>query len=371
MKFLVVFGTRPEAIKLSSLINALRLKGPPSLVRICATSQHKTMLDPILSALKIYPDDFLNVMHPKQDLTDLTSKALSRLKPILKEYRPDWVLVQGDTSSALAGALAASYEKIPVAHIEAGLRTGDIHSPWPEEFHRRLIGQIAQINFAPTPNAAHNLIKEGVDRRRVLVTGNTGIDALTSALSRLDHDARLKQTLNTHWNFLNPEKKLILATIHRRENFGAAMKQVFSALRTLSQRKDVQIIFPAHLNPQVQTPAKKTLGNLPNIRVTPPLDYYSFVYLMCKSHMIITDSGGIQEEAPLLGKPILVTRESTERPEGVAQKTALLVGTKTQTIIAQANKLLDNSAAYRKMSRVHSPYGDGHAADRIARALLN
>jgi len=368
MKVLTVFGTRPEAIKVAPVIAALKnLPGIES--KVCVTAQHRQMLDQVLELFEIKPDYDLNLMKPGQDLTDITSNILLALRPILKEYQPDLLLVHGDTTTTLASALAAYYEKITVGHIEAGLRTHNMYAPWPEEMNRSMVGRIAQLHFAPTSSAEANLLKEGVDPEKVFVTGNTVIDALLATVEKINASPELSTQLNTQFSFLNPNKKLLTVTGHRRENFGDGFERICEALKILSQRPDLEIVYPVHLNPAVQEPVKRILGGCNNVHLIEPLDYLPFVYLMSRSYIIITDSGGVQEEAPSLGKPVLVMRDTTERPEAVDAGTVKLVGTNLGKIVQEASDLLDNLESYAAMSRAINPYGDGLASDRIQKII--
>ena len=367
-KILVVFGTRPEAIKMAPLIKALQLDTNFD-VEICVTAQHRQMLDQVLELFAISPDYDLNLMKPGQDLTDITSSVLNGMREVLHKAKPSIVLVHGDTSTAFAASLAAFYEKIEVGHVEAGLRTGDPYSPWPEEMNRRLTGSIAALHFAPTERARDNLVMEGVDERCIHVTGNTVVDALLNIVNRIRSDESLQKELDRKFSYLESNKRLILVTGHRRENFGAGFDEICIALKKLSERGDVDILYPVHLNPQVQGPVTRILGNIPGVHLVEPLDYLPFVYLMDRSFLILTDSGGIQEEAPSLGKPVLVMRDATERPEAVAAGTVKLVGVNCNHIIEATNDLLDNESSYQVFSRIHNPYGDGSASQAIVKVL--
>ena len=361
---LFVFGTRPEAIKLCPLIRELRSREELA-VSICVTAQHRGMLDQVLNAFEITPDYDLNVMRPHQTLSSLTSRILEALEPVLAEVPPSMVIVQGDTTTTLAAALAAFYHRIPSAHVEAGLRTGDPGHPFPEEMNRVLTGRLAELHFAPTPRAAANLVAEGVPQPRIHVTGNTGIDAVLYV-----RDALEAGTLPAaEWPCLNPRRRLIVVTGHRRENFGGAFAREMRALARLAARPDVQLVYPVHRNPNVLGPAHELLGGCANIHLIEPLPYVPFVDLLRRAYCIITDSGGIQEEAPSLGKPVLVMREKTERPEAVEAGTVKLVGTDEERIVAEATRLLDDPAEYARMTRVHNPYGDGQASRRIGEIL--
>lgn len=368
LKILSVFGTRPEAIKMAPVVKALS-RQPGFESKVCVTAQHRQMLDQVLTLFGIVPDFDLDLMQPGQDLTDITANVLSGMKRVLKEWRPDLILVHGDTTTTFAASLAAYYEKIPVGHVEAGLRTGNIYSPWPEEMNRRLTGAISARHFAPTERARQNLLAEGVSASQIHVTGNTVIDALLQVVERVSHDVSLKAEFAVQFPFLDDSKKLILVTGHRRENFGDGFENICTALKTLGQRSDVQIIYPVHLNPNVQEPVRRILSDCPQVQLIAPLDYLPFVYLMSRSYLIITDSGGVQEEAPSLGKPVLVMRDTTERPEAVEAGTVRLVGTDADRIVAEANELLDNDLMYQAMSQAHNPYGDGSAAIRIVEIL--
>lgn len=339
-------------------------------VRICVTAQHRQMLDQVLMLFKIAPDYDLNIMRSGQDLTEVTTRALTGLRGVLKEFHPDLVLVHGDTTTTFSAALAAYYERIPVAHVEAGLRTGDIYSPWPEELNRRLTGSIAMLHFAPTETARMNLIREGVSPDKIRVTGNTVIDALLEVVSLLAADPAVRNELDAQFPYLDPDKRLILVTGHRRENFGAGFENICLALKALAERMDVQIVYPVHLNPNVRGPVERILTNEARVHLVEPLDYLPFVHLMQKAYLILTDSGGIQEEAPSLGKPVLVMRDTSERPEGIAAGTVRLIGTDSQAIVAETVRLLDDPDAYRRMASATNPYGAGHAAARIAETLL-
>jgi UDP-N-acetylglucosamine 2-epimerase (non-hydrolysing) len=328
------------------------------------------MLDQVLRLFNIAPDYDLDIMRAGQDLTAVTIGVLSGMREVLREFRPEMVLVQGDTTSTFAAALAAYYEHIPVAHVEAGLRTRNIYSPWPEEMNRRLVGAIAALHFTPTESSRQNLIREGVAESLIHVTGNTVIDALLHVVRVLGSDAELGHRLDGQFAYLSPSKRLILVTGHRRENFGKGFENICRALKTISERGDVEIVYPVHLNPNVQEPVRRILGGVASVRLIEPVDYVLFVYLMNRSYAILTDSGGIQEEAPSLGKPVLVMRDTTERPEAVDAGTAKLVGTDYEKIVAETTLLLDDSGEYERMSRAHNPYGDGRAAQRITAAIM-
>jgi len=368
LRVLMVIGTRPEAIKMAPVIRALAAEETIS-GRVCVTAQHRQMLDQVLQLFAIRPDYDLDLMQPNQDLTDLTAEVLIGLRPVLQDCNPDLVLVQGDTTTTWASALGAHYQRIPVGHVEAGLRTGNIHAPWPEEMNRRLTASLAELHFAPTERARLNLLREGVKDTSITVTGNTVIDALLDVVQRLRTDSALRHRVEAPFDFLDPARRLILVTGHRRENFGTGFERICRALATLARRPDVRILYPVHLNPNVQGPVRRLLGGTDNIHLIAPLDYLPFVALMNRAYLLLTDSGGIQEEAPALGKPVLVMRDTTEHPEAIKAGTARLVGTDTATIVAEATKLLDDKQAYRAMSGAHNPYGDGHTAARIAATL--
>ena len=368
-KILTVFGTRPEAIKMAPLVRALAVDKQIN-AKLCVTAQHREMLDQVLALFEIKPDFDLQVMKPGQTLNELTASIITGLKPILDEFQPDIVLVHGDTSTTLAASLAAYYQKIKIGHVEAGLRTGDIYSPWPEEGNRKLTAAIANYHFAPTLNARRNLLTEGVQRDAILVTGNTVIDALLWVREKLQTDKVLTESLAADFNFLANDKKLILVTGHRRESFGAGFERICDALREIAiMDKQIQIIYPVHLNPNVKKPVTRLLGELNNIFLIKPQQYLPFCYLMNRASLILTDSGGIQEEAPSLGKPVLVMRNTTERPEAIEAGTARLVGTDKNMIVDQVNNLLSDPAEYKKMSSVHNPYGHGNAAELIIKFL--
>ena len=369
-KILLVFGTRPEAIKMSPLVK--RLQAQPAFdVKVCVTAQHRHMLDQVLSLFDIRPDFDLNLMKPGQDLDDITSGVLLGLKSVLMQWRPDAMLVHGDTSTTFAASLAAFYQRIPVGHVEAGLRTGNLYSPWPEEANRKLTSVLAHWHFAPTTTSRNNLLNEGISSETIHVTGNTVIDALLQVREKIVTNAGLRNQFKKEFSFLDPTMRLVLVTGHRRENFGEGFEHICQALASIAlNHANVQVVYPVHLNPQVQEPVRRLLGKVKNVHLIEPLDYLPFVYLMDKSTLILTDSGGIQEEAPSLGKPVLVMRDTTERPEAVEAGTVRLVGTNADEIVTQTSILLSNSEAYTAMAFAHNPYGDGLACDRIAQALL-
>jgi len=368
LKVLSVFGTRPEAIKMAPVVKALaNCEGVDA--KVCATAQHRQMLDQVLNLFNIKPEFDLDLMKPGQDLTDVTCNVLLGLRDVFRTWAPDYVLVHGDTTTTAAASLAAYYEKIAVGHVEAGLRTGNIYSPWPEEMNRRITGAISTIHFAPTETAKSNLLREGVDAQFVYVTGNTVIDALLDVVQRLRTDERLKDAMRRRFRFIDSSKRLILVTGHRRENFGSGFENICAALNQISQRNDVEIVYPVHLNPNVQEPVKRILGNNTRVHLIEPLDYLPFVYLMDRADILLTDSGGGQEEAPSLGKPVLVMRDTTERPEAVSAGTVRLVGACQDAIVMETHRLLDDAFEYERMSRAHNPYGDGQAAKRIVEFL--
>ncbi|MGY0505574.1 non-hydrolyzing UDP-N-acetylglucosamine 2-epimerase [Luteimonas sp. e5] len=368
-KVLVAFGTRPEAIKMAPVVHALQAD-PRAEVVVCVTAQHRQMLDQVLELFGIVPDEDLGVMQPNQSLPQLFSRLLEGMSDAIAWHQPDAVLVHGDTSTTLASAMAAFYNRVPVGHVEAGLRTGDLAAPWPEEANRRLTAPLSRWHFAPTAGARANLLAEGFPDKSIEVTGNTVIDALLQVTQRLAHDTELTNSMADRFPFLDPGKRMILVTGHRRENFGDGMEQICLALKSLAKRDDVQLVYPVHLNPNVQAPVKRHLDGLDNVHLIAPQDYLPFVYLMSRSSLIITDSGGIQEEAPSLGKPVLVMRDTTERPEAVEAGTVKLVGARARSIVGEASRLLDDTSEYDRMSQAHNPYGDGMAAQRITESLL-
>lgn len=368
-RILSVVGTRPEAIKMAMVARALdAAEGIEH--RICATAQHREMLDSVLSIFDLHPDYDLGVMVPDQDLTHVTYAVLTGLAPILADFQPDRLLVQGDTTTTLAAALAGFYAKVPVGHVEAGLRSGDPAMPWPEEMNRRLTDRLSDRHYAPTMRARDNLLAEGIDADGILVTGNTGIDALLYVKHRLRNEPELRNSTSAGipWR-LDVSRRMVLVTAHRRENLGPGLERICDALKRLAMREDVEIVYPVHPNPNVAGPVHAALGDHPDIHLISPLAYVPFVYLMTQAHIIITDSGGIQEEAPSIGKPVLVMRDLTERPEGVHAGTARLVGTNPDCIVGEAERLLDGVDDYAAMARIHSPYGDGRAVGRIAKEL--
>lgn len=369
MKILTVFGTRPEAIKMAPLVHALAAAdGIES--RVCVTAQHREMLDQVLALFEIKPDFDLNIMSPGQSLEEITSRILQGISPVLKSYQPDMILVHGDTATTFAASLASFYQQIPVGHVEAGLRTGNLYSPWPEEANRKLTSVLAELHFAPTETSQINLLTEGMPKSRVTVTGNTVIDALFWVRDRIKADDSMRSALHAQLPELTPEQPLLLVTGHRRESFGGGFERICEALRALALRyPDLVIVYPMHLNPNVREPVNRLLKGLANVHLIEPLDYLPFVYLMDRATVILTDSGGVQEEAPSLGKPVLVMRDTTERPEAVTAGTVRLVGTNVEKIISEVSRLLNDPAAYRDMSLAHNPYGDGYACGRIVQRL--
>lgn len=364
-KVLVVFGTRPEAIKMAPLVHGLNANAAFN-TKVCVTAQHREMLDQVLDLFEITPDFDLNIMAPGQTLNHVTTAILIGLDHVLEEFKPDLVLVHGDTATTFASALAAYYKQIDVGHVEAGLRTFDIYSPFPEEANRQLTSVLTKFHFAPTTSSKNNLVQEGVKSHSITVTGNTVIDALFWVKQKIENSSDLQKALASQLPVLDPQKKIILVTGHRRESFGEGFERICSALKGISiNNPDCQIIYPVHLNPNVQEPVNRILSGVKNVYLIPPLDYLPFVYLMMRSYLIITDSGGVQEEAPSLGKPVLVMRETTERPEAVEAGTVKLVGTNSDLIQQEVSLLLDDVSAYQKMSTAHNPYGDGHAVKKI------
>lgn len=368
LKVLSVFGTRPEAIKMAPVVKTLEEEESID-ARVCVTAQHREMLDQVLGLFEILPDYDLNLMKPGQGLFEITIDALTGLKEVLATFSPDLVLVHGDTTTTLSASLAAYYNRIPVGHVEAGLRTGNIYSPWPEEINRRVAGAIARFHFAPTERSKQNLLAESIPGDHIVVTGNTVIDALLDVVKKLDADSQESRRFDKAFG-IDPSRRMILVTGHRRESFGDGFNRICDALTQLADRGDIQIIYPVHLNPNVKGPVEERLGDLERVRLIPPQDYLPFVHLMRRAAVILTDSGGVQEEAPSLGKPVLVMRDTTERPEAVDAGTVKLVGTDTDLIINEVTTLLDDPEAYDEMSRSHNPYGDGLAAMRIRDAIL-
>jgi UDP-N-acetylglucosamine 2-epimerase (non-hydrolysing) len=369
MKILIVFGTRPEAIKMAPLVHALS-RDCRFEAKLCVTAQHREMLDHVLSLFDITPDYDLNIMKAEQTLNTITAQILIELKPILKNFSPDLVMVHGDTATTFSAALAAYYEQIPVAHIEAGLRTHSLYSPWPEEGNRKLTAALTRYHFAPTKASQQNLLNENYSKNSIYVTGNTVIDALFMIQTKIEKNPILNKALSAQFSMLEAHKKLILVTGHRRESFGAGFERICEALAITAKRyPNAQILYPMHLNPNVQEPVNRILGNIDNIYLIEPQPYLPFIYLMSRSHIILTDSGGIQEGAPSLGKPVLVMRDTTERPEAIEAGTVKLVGTHVKVITSAINELMDNKTAYKMMSFSHNPYGDGKACQRILDSL--
>lgn len=368
IRVMVVFGTRPEAIKMAPVVEAL--KATPGIETIVTvTAQHRQMLDQVLELFGIVPDEDLNVMQPGQTLAGLTSRILTGMDGVIARHRPDIVLVHGDTTTTMATSLAAFYNRTAIGHVEAGLRTGNIYSPWPEEANRKVTGAIGTLHFSPTDQSRQNLLSEGVSQDSIFVTGNTVIDALLTVVDRIRRDSTLEASLRSQFPFLDDSKRLVLVTGHRRENFGDGFEQICQALKAIAARGDTQVVYPVHLNPNVQEPVRRVLSDEANVHLIEPLNYLPFVYLMAHSYLIVTDSGGVQEEAPSLGKPVLVMRDTTERPEAVEAGTVRLVGTSASRIVEEANALLDDADAYQAMARAHNPYGDGLASRRIAETL--
>jgi UDP-N-acetylglucosamine 2-epimerase (non-hydrolysing) len=367
-KVMFAFGTRPEAIKMAPLIKTFQAD-KDFLTKVCVTAQHRQMLDQVLNIFDINPDYDLNIMKPGQDLFDVTANVLSGMKHVLSDFNPDIVLVHGDTTTTSACSLAAFYNKIKIGHIEAGLRTGDIYSPWPEEANRKITGVLADYHFAPTTTSENNLLKENINKKNILVTGNTVIDALYLMIEKIEKNPRLKskilELISSQYKLFD-DKKIILVTGHRRENFGHGFRNICNALKTIADNNpDFDIVYPVHFNPNVQKPVRKILSNAKNIHLIEPLSYECFIYMMSKSFFIITDSGGIQEEAPSLGKPVLVMRDSSERPEAIKAGTVKLVGTDYSKIIEESQKLIDDENEYNMMSKAYNPYGDGKASLKV------
>jgi len=373
-KILLVFGTRPEAIKMAPLVKAFEKEKEFFEIKVCVTAQHREMLDQVLTLFEIQPDYDLNLMKPGQDLYDITANVLLGMKEVLHDFKPNLILVHGDTTTTAASALSAFYQQIAVGHVEAGLRTGDIYSPWPEEANRQITGVLANYHFAPTLTSQNNLLKENKNAQNIVVTGNTVIDALFLALNKIKENPELERTiqeelLKLHYT-ITTKQKIILVTGHRRENHGEGFVNICEALKELALKNpSFDIVYPVHLNPNVQKPVKEILSDISNVYLIQPLQYEQFIYMMDKSYFIITDSGGVQEEAPSLGKPVLVMRDTTERPEALEAGTVKLVGTNKQKIIEEAQKLIDDPDEYEKMSKAHNPYGDGKACEKIINFL--
>ncbi len=369
-RVLIVFGTRPEAIKMAPVVKAFQ-NDERFETKVCVTAQHRDMLDQVLTLFAIKPEYDLDIMKQNQGLTGITCSILMGLEPVLENFLPDRILVHGDTSTTFAASLAAYYQKIPVGHVEAGLRTHNIYSPWPEEANRKLTGALTDLHFSPTTSARDNLLQENVSEKNIVVTGNTVIDALCHVQESIENDSQLRKKLASRFPFIDINKKIVLVTGHRRESFGDGFENICQALRELSQRDDVQIIYPVHLNPQVREPVNRLLHDIESIHLIEPQDYLPFVYLMSIAYIILTDSGGVQEEAPSLAKPVLVMRDTTERPEAVEAGTVKLVGADKAKIIKNVSLLLDNQEEYQKMSFAHNPYGDGKASQRIVDGVYN
>jgi len=367
-RILTVLGTRPEAIKFAPVVRALEQAGIEHAV--CSTGQHREMLTQVFNVFGLKPDYDLQLMTAGQALGEIAGAAVAAVTRVIAEYKPDLVLVQGDTTTAFAGAAAAFYSRVAVGHVEAGLRTGDLQSPFPEEANRKLIGVVGDWHFAPTLRAQQNLLKEGIDPRRILITGNTGIDALRIVRERLLNDGAMRAECEAKFGFIDPTKKLVLVTGHRRENFDEGLAQMFAGLKRLAQRPDVQIVYPVHLNPNVKGPAHAALGAVKNVHLIAPVEYHEMIYLMERASLIITDSGGIQEEAPSFGVPLLVTRDVTERQEAVESGCAKLIGTDPRKMLPEAIRVLENAAGRIPGAVHHNPFGDGYAATRICAALM-
>jgi len=371
-KILIIFGTRPEAIKMAPLIKAFLVDKTRYITKICITAQHREMLDQVLSFFEIIPDYDLDLMKPNQDLYSLTSDIIVSLKPILEDFKPDYVFVHGDTTTTMAASIASFYSGAKVCHIEAGLRTFNKRAPFPEEVNRSVVGKICDFHFAPTPTSKQNLINENVDCKNILVTGNTVIDALHFSINKVNSKSYFDKEIELLKSIIDVSKKIILVTGHRRENHGKGFINICKALKQIAlKNNEVQIIYPVHLNPNVQKPVYELLRDIENVKLMDPLSYPAFVWLMNQSYIIITDSGGIQEEAPSLGKPVLVMRETTERPEAVFTGTVLLVGTDTKRIVSETTKLLNNIELYNAMNKLHNPYGDGTACQKIVKFISN
>jgi UDP-N-acetylglucosamine 2-epimerase (non-hydrolysing) len=372
-KILLVFGTRPEAIKMSPLVKEFHKDTDNFEIKVCVTAQHREMLDQVLDLFQITPDYDLDIMKPGQNLYDITSDILLEIKHIFEDCKPDVVLVHGDTATTFATSLAAYYQKIKIGHVEAGLRTGNLYSPWPEEGNRRLTGVLTDYHFSPTETSKHNLLNEGVDESKIIVTGNTVIDALQLVVDKIDSNERLRSKIEKtifQSGFKELDSKFILVTGHRRENFGQGFLNICEALKVLAKNNpDINILYPVHLNPNVRKPVSDLLSNISNIKLVEPFQYEEFIYLMSKSYLILTDSGGIQEEAPSLGKPVLVMRDTTERPEAVKAGTVKLVGSDQNNIVKEVQNLLDDSSEYQRMSKAHNPYGSGNASKKILKIL--
>lgn len=368
-RLLVVFGTRPEAIKLAPVIEEARVHKRIDVL-VCVTAQHRQMLDQVLTLFEIKPDIDLNLMRDSQSLAELMATTLTAMRTTLQQLKPDLVIVQGDTTTTFATSLAAFYEGLDVAHVEAGLRTGNLAAPWPEELNRVVTSLLARVHFAPTPWARRNLVREGIPKARIFVTGNTVIDALLESDQRLRSDSSLRSQVETMFSFLDPEKRLLLVTAHRRESFGVGLDGVCRALADLLERnEDIEVVFPVHLNPNVQKPVREILGSQTRVHLMDPVEYLPLIYVLKRCYFVLTDSGGIQEEAPTFGKPVLVLRDITDRPEGMRAGTARLVGTDRAKIVREAERLLHDTRHYSRMSRAHNPFGDGKASRRIVKII--
>lgn len=366
IKTLIIFGTRPEAVKMAPIVKTLKGDEEHFITKICVTAQHRDMLDQVLRIFDIEPDYDLNIFQSGQTLTQITCRALTGLEDVIKEFRPDLILVQGDTTTVFSGALAAFYHQVKIGHVEAGLRSGNLYSPYPEEANRKLTGVITDFHFAPTETSRQNLLNEGYDDYKIFVTGNTSIDALRWVI---DKNYKFEDEKLNNIDFEN--NKVLLLTAHRRENIGEPMENIFSAVKEAAEKnKQVEVIYPMHLNPKVREIARKVFGGSNNIHLTEPLDYLPFTNLMAKCYLVVTDSGGVQEEAPSLGKPVLVVRRETERPEGIEAGTAKLVGTEKNIIFNEIDNLINNEEEYKKMANAVNPYGDGRAAEYIKKAII-
>ncbi|WP_150452168.1 non-hydrolyzing UDP-N-acetylglucosamine 2-epimerase [Arenibacter lacus] len=372
IKNLIIFGTRPEAIKMAPLVKEFQKYSDKCETKVCITAQHREMLDQVLEFFEITPDFDLNLMKPNQNLYSLTADIITNLQPVLEEFQPDYVYVHGDTTTTMAASLAAFYAGAQVCHIEAGLRTFNMQSPFPEEMNRNVTGVVSNLHFAPTTTSRDNLLRENKKEENIVITGNTVIDALLFSVEKVNNSNFTDPQVDNLLTFLDTRKRLILVTGHRRENHGQGFINICEALKQIAlENPDTQIVYPVHLNPNVQKPVYELLANIDNISLIAPLSYPAFVWLMEKAYLIITDSGGVQEEAPSLGKPVLVMRDTTERPEAVEAGTVLLVGTNKEKIVTEATNLLNNTEAYEEMGKLHNPYGDGKACARIVDHILN
>jgi UDP-N-acetylglucosamine 2-epimerase (non-hydrolysing) len=369
VRVLVLFGTRPEAIKMAPVISMLKKTQGISPI-VCFTGQHREMALSVMEVFGIAPDIDLNLMKPGQTLEGLTADLMTALQPVFDEYNPQMVLVQGDTTTAMVGALAAFYRNVPIGHVEAGLRTGDMKQPWPEEANRRIIGLLAQRHYTPTNLATDNLLREGISSSDIVETGNPVVDALLFIRNRLHSEESLRQKMAEVFQWISPKKKLVLVTGHRRESFGKGFEEICLAIREIADRTDAEIVYPVHLNPNVREPVNRILDSASNVRLLEPLAYDEFIYLMDKCDLILTDSGGIQEEAPSFGKPVLIMRETSERREAIDAGVARLVGANAERIVSEALRLLSDASAYGDMARVHNPFGDGTASLQIAEDIL-